>query len=273
MMNLPLNVLFADKALSATRPLRMALRRRGAAVSLEATAADTVQFLKNHPTDLLVLDEEIQRDSDPDLVSSLSLSHPETEVILLHSGTDAIPHGSGLGLLFSARKPIAAGTLLDIIAAAFPGRLHEQTALRPEVRTVLCVDDDPVYISSLSRFLERQGYYVSSHGSSHRALEALEILRPELALVDIMMPGLDGLGLCQKIRESSKGRIPVVILTALDSDETFHRAHESGASICLSKACDPDHLLNIVDLIAGDLDEEERGLIRSRLGERYSLQT
>jgi DNA-binding response OmpR family regulator len=272
-MDTRFNVLFADKGLSATRPLRIALRRRGATVSLAATAAETVQCSKIHPIDLLVLDEGLQREGDPDLISNFSLSHPEAEIILLHSETDVIPHGSGLGLLFSARKPISKDTLLDIIAAAFPGRLAEHAGPRATVRTILLVDDDRAYLNSISRFLERQGYYVSSHESAQRALEALPILRPELAIVDIMMPGLDGLALCQRIRESSKGQIPVAILTALDSDEMYHRAHESGAGFCLSKTDDPEHLLNIVDFVAGDLDEEERALIRSRLGESFSLQT
>ena len=79
------------------------------------------------------------------------------------------------------------------------------------------------------------------------------------------MPGMDGLALVRRIHEEWKGRVPVVVLTALSFSETYHRARESGASYCLTKPCKPEDFLNVVDFIAGDLDEEERLLLKNRL--------
>jgi DNA-binding response OmpR family regulator len=263
--NTPLEILFADNDLAATRPLRVELRRRGARVHLVDSAAETICQASIQPPDLLVLDEGLKKNGDTDLVSYFRSSLPETEIILLHSGGDTTPHGSGLGLLFSAHKPVSKEALLEVIVSAFPGRLREDTVPRPQNHTVLCVDDDRAYLNSLSRFLTRRGYEVFCHDSAQRALQALPEIHPELAIVDIMMPGMDGLALTRRIHERSHGQVPVVVLTALDSKEAYHRARESGASYCLTKPCRPEDFINVVDFIVGDLDEEERQLLKNRL--------
>ena len=80
-----------------------------------------------------------------------------------------------------------------------------------------------------------------------------------------MMPGMDGITLTRRIHEDYRGKVPVVVLTALDSRETYRRAKESGASYCLTKPCKPEDFLNVVDFIAGDLDSQERQLLKSRV--------
>lgn len=261
----PLEILFGDPDLAGTRPLRVELRRRGARVRLVTGSAEVRgQVLASRP-DLLVLDERLVQDGPSNLVSHVQESFPDLKLILLRDEAGAVSPGSEAGLLFSAGKPVSRETFLGVIDEAFPGRLDGQEPPRRESHTLLCVDDDPAYLGSLSRFLRRRGYEVSSHGSARRALEALPDLKPELAIVDIMMPGMDGLELTRRIHKDSKGKVPVVVLTALCSDETYHRARESGASYCLTKPCRPEDFLNVVDFIAGDLDEEERRLLEKRL--------
>lgn len=257
----PLSILFGDVDLASTRPLRVELRRRGAKVRLVSTAAEV---LAAEGPDLLVLDEELQRGFGSDLIEDCRTSFPDAEIILLHSGGDLAPHGPGQGLLFSAHKPVSKETLLEVIHDAFPGRLGNEPVPPPKSQLLLCVDDDKAYLNSLSRFLRRRGYDVSCHDSADGALAVLPRLRPELAIVDILMPGMDGLALTRRIQENYHGKVPVVVLTALDSNEAYHRARESGASYCLIKPCKPEDFLNVVDFIAGDLDEEERTLLRTR---------
>jgi DNA-binding response OmpR family regulator len=261
----PLSILFADRDLAATRPLRVELRRRGAGVALVDSAAEAMERTLEAAPELLILDEGLSQDGGVDLVSTFHRRRPKTELILLHSGGDGVPHGAGQGLLFSARKPVSKEILLEVIVSAFPGRLGEDPIPLPRTHTLLCVDDDPAYLKSLSRFLERRGYRVCSHEDPLAALKSLAQIRPDLAIVDIKMPEMDGLSLARRIREDFKGEVPVVVLTALDSKETYHQARESGASYCLTKPCKPEDFLNVVDFIAGDLDEEERRLLRSRV--------
>lgn len=261
----PLGILFGDTDLAATRPLRVELRRRGARVRLVDSAAEAVQEASLEPPDLVVLDESLRKNGETDLVSFFQSRLPRTQLILLQSDVDA---ASSAGVLHSARKPVSKGALLEVIVSAFPGRLRDDSVPPPETHTVLCVDDDTPYLHSLARFLKRRGYKVYCYESARRALEELPKIHPQLAVVDILMPGMDGLTLTRKIHEGSKGQVPVVVLTALQSKETYHRARESGASYCLTKPCRPEDFLNVVDFIAGDLDEEERHLLQERLTER-----
>lgn len=266
--NEPLVILFVDDDLAATRPLRVDLRRRGVQVQYADSAAEAQRIASTDPPDLVVLDETQRMNGNTDLIPFFHSSLPNTKIILLHSDADAAASGPTPGILFSAHKPVSKAALLDVIVSTFPGRLEAAPGLTPETHKVLCVDDDRTYLNSLSRFLKRRGYQVVCHESAKRALEALPQIDPDLAIVDILMPGMDGLVLTRQIHDQSKGRVPVVVLTALDSKETYHRARESGASYCLTKPCKPEDFLNVVDFIAGDLDEEERQLLRNRLTER-----
>ena len=266
--NEPLSILFADTDLAATRPLRVELRRRGALVHLVDSAAEVVQRASLEPPDLVVLDGNLRKNGEADLVSFFHSGLPRTKIILLHSDLDAPASVPDSGVLFSARKPVSKATLLQVIVSAFHGRLQDSSVLFPDTHTILCVDDDAAYLHSLARFLKRRGYKVFCFESAKEALESLRDIDPHLAVVDILMPGMDGLILTRKIHEQSKGRVPVVVLTALDSKETYHRARESGAAYCLTKPCKPEDFLNVVDFIAGDLDQEERQLLKERLTER-----
>jgi len=262
----PLSVLFADHDLASTRPLRMELRKRGARVDFADSAEEVVHRASSNPPDLLLLDESLQSQEDQDLVELYHSSAPGTEIILIHDGEGSISHGLGMGLLLTARKPLSRSTLIDVVDSAFPGRLTLEEIPSADMPSLLCVDDDRATLTSLSRFLKRRGYHVVALESARSALEILPRLPLALAIIDIMMPGMDGLGLTRAIHETSGGRVPVVVLTALASDEVNYLALENGARYCLTKPCANEDLLNIVDYLAGNLDDEERGLLRSRLG-------
>jgi DNA-binding response OmpR family regulator len=265
-MTVPLSVLFADHDLAATRPLRMELRKRGARVEFADSAGELVHRASSNPPDLLILDESLQNQEERDLVELYHASAPETEIILTHDGEGSISHGLGMGLLLTARKPISRSTLIDVVDSAFPGKLTLQEIPCADMPSLLCVDDDRASLTSISRFLRRQGYHVVALENARSALEILPRLPLALAIIDVMMAGMDGLGLTRAIHETSGGRVPVVVLTGLASDEVNYLALENGARYCLTKPCANEDLLNIVDYLAGNLDDDERGLLRARLG-------
>jgi len=266
----PLTILFADTDIAACRPLRVDLRRRGARVDLVDSVPEAMVQAENAPPDLVVLDESFRKSGDHDLLSFFRSSLPRTRFILLHEDTVDAPQASGPDILHSGRKPVSKETLLDVIADAFPGRLEGHLLVTPSHSRILCVDDDRAYLNSLSRFLQRRGYQVFAHTSAQTALEELPRIHPDLAIIDLLMPRMDGLALTRRIHQTWRGQVPIVVLTALDSKESYHRARESGASYCLSKPCKPEDFLNVVDFIAGDLDEAERKLLKNRLVEHVT---
>ncbi|HLY10459.1 MAG TPA: response regulator [Planctomycetota bacterium] len=261
----PLSILFADPQLAGTRPHRMDLRARGAQVGFADTPGDVLRHAEEDPPDLLILDENLQSGTDEDVIRLYQKASPSTEIILLHDGASAMPHGSGLGLLGSVGKPFSRESLRELIEGAFPGRLAPAAAASAAPPPILCVDDDRSYLHSLSRLLGRRGYPVFALESSKQALDMLPRHPFPLALVDIMMTGMDGIRLTQEIRRQSCGRTAVVVLSALDCDEATYLSLENGARFCLTKPCASEELFNVVDYVAGTVDEEERRLLENRM--------
>ena len=260
-------VLFADRDLSWSRDARAQLRRRGAEGRMAASVEEALAQAVNGAPDLLILDDDLWGRGGRDLVDLFRNALPDAEIILLESDSPEIPPGTGQGLFYSGARPISPSMLLELADSALEGRLSHNPENGVSLRrgTVLCVDDDPKYLQSVSRFLNRHGYDVSTFESAEGALKAMPRLRPDLALVDLMMPGMGGLDLAQKIREATQGRTPVVLLTALDSPEAYYESHQRGASFMIGKSERPQRVLDIVDYFAGDLDEAERELLKAQL--------
>jgi len=108
---------------------------------------------------------------------------------------------------------------------------------------ILIVDDDPLGIETLESILEGQGYDISSATNGASALEKADQLLPDLILLDVMMPGMDGFEVCRRIRATPKlAEMPIIILTALDDRPSRLRGIECGADDFLSKPADRQEL-------------------------------
>jgi CheY-like chemotaxis protein len=107
-----------------------------------------------------------------------------------------------------------------------------QTALsRPGV---LVADDNVRLARAVAAYMEMEGFRAETAHSAEEALEAAERSPFELALVDINMPGIDGIEVCRRLREMSPG-VRVLIVTGRDSDDDPHRAAAAGARRLLTK--------------------------------------
>lgn len=82
---------------------------------------------------------------------------------------------------------------------------------------ILVVDDEPHIIQLAPLYLEREGYQVQSAGDGLRALEATKLYRPDLIILDIMLPRLDGLEICRRLR-SENNPVAILMLTARNDD-------------------------------------------------------
>jgi len=101
---------------------------------------------------------------------------------------------------------------------------------------ILIVDDDPNTLEILRRWLAREGYTTVSSDNGRAALEVLAKGPVDVIVLDVMMPGMDGLQVCEKLRENPTWRsIPVVLLTAKDDIETRSRGMLLGVSEYLTK--------------------------------------
>jgi CheY-like chemotaxis protein len=259
----PPTILVADRDLSWSRSVRTELRRRGAQVVMATSVDEALHQAALAPPDLVVLDDDLAGRGDRDLAELFQSALPEAKMILLESRSPASPLRERGPLFCSGPRPPSAETLLSLALGAIGHRLGEAPA--PRRGTVLCVDDDPKFLKSMSRMLSRRGYRVVAVEDAGRALDAVRTARPDVAVVDIMMPGQGGLELAEKIRETSNGATPVVFLTALDSDETYYEGHRHGGRYLLEKTGEPQKLFDVLDYLAGDLDPVERDLLKEKL--------
>lgn len=99
--------------------------------------------------------------------------------------------------------------------------------------TIMVVDDDAAIVKMLERILRLEGYDVITAGDGKAALLLLEKAKPDLVILDIMMPGLDGVQVLQLMRERSN--VPVIMLTARDEDFSIKQTLELGADDYVKK--------------------------------------
>jgi diguanylate cyclase (GGDEF)-like protein/PAS domain S-box-containing protein len=96
--------------------------------------------------------------------------------------------------------------------------------------TILAVDDEPGIRLLAEAAFGRDGYRVLLASSGDEALALLDTHRPDVILLDILMPGIDGFETCRRIKASPEHRnVPVIVLTGLDDVEAIERAYECGA--------------------------------------------
>lgn len=96
---------------------------------------------------------------------------------------------------------------------------------------ILIVDDEPDIVETLSFMLQARNFDVVTASDGLEALSKVKSERPDLVLLDIMMPGMDGYDVCVKLKTDKETKnIPVVMLTARGENEAVIRAHKSGAN-------------------------------------------
>jgi DNA-binding response OmpR family regulator len=150
--------------------------------------------------------------------------------------------------------------------------------------TVLVVDDEPIVREVVVRYLEREGYRTLEAGDGDRARELLELDPPNLVVLDVMLPGMDGLSLCRWIRGRSE--LPVILLTARGEEADRIVGLDLGADDYVTKPFSPRELVARVrtvlrraalpavgeeKLSLGDLEVDASAREVTKAGERLQL--
>ena len=131
-------------------------------------------------------------------------------------------------------------------------------AAKPQ--TVLVVEDEASIASFVAAYLKNAGFNVKTTASGNEALRLVESEKPDLVVLDLMLPDLDGVEVCKRIRQSSD--LPVLMLTARDEDVDKIIGLEVGADDYLTKPFNPRELVARV-----------KSILRRSVPERRELQT
>lgn len=103
------------------------------------------------------------------------------------------------------------------------------------IKNVLAVDNDPIMLRFFVRIFEKHGLHIVTANDGVAAIDILESYTPDLFLIDLVMPNIDGKALCQIIRSKKKfKRTPIVIVSAIAAEESIN-TKEFGANICIAK--------------------------------------
>ncbi len=110
-----------------------------------------------------------------------------------------------------------------------------------EAARILVVDDEPMVTEVVERYLLREGFAVRTAADGVAAMDAFADMRPHLVVLDLMLPQVNGMELCRRIRESSK--TPIIMLTARGDEMDRIAGFESGADDYLAKPFSPRELV------------------------------
>ncbi|MFD0343408.1 response regulator transcription factor [Streptomyces sp. NPDC127117] len=135
--------------------------------------------------------------------------------------------------------------------AAHPGRqVWRAPGTNPDAAArghVLVVDDDPTVAEVVTEYLARAGYEVARAADGPAALERYAARRPDLAVLDLMLPGMDGFEVCRRMR--AHGPVPVIMLTARGDEDDRILGLETGADDYVTKPFSPRELVLRVDSV------------------------
>ncbi|MFZ3554781.1 response regulator transcription factor [Streptomyces sp. BH055] len=126
---------------------------------------------------------------------------------------------------------------------------YEPTGAGPDggAARVLVVDDDPTVAEVVAGYLDRAGYRVDRADDGPAALARADAHRPDLVVLDLMLPGMDGLEVCRRMRE--RGPVPVIMLTARGDEDDRILGLEVGADDYVTKPFSPRELVLRVDSV------------------------
>jgi CheY-like chemotaxis protein len=163
-------------------------------------------------------------------------------LVQLHGGTiEARSEGIGRGSEFIVRIPRRA------VAVSTPAPAVQPVRTEPARRRVLIADDNRDAADSLAMLLEMEGHEVTVVHDGRQALTSIEKLAPDIALLDIGMPELDGYEVARRVRLRSAGRgLTLIAVTGWGQEADRVRAIEAGFNMHFTKPVEPERLIDLL---------------------------
>jgi DNA-binding response OmpR family regulator len=113
---------------------------------------------------------------------------------------------------------------------------------------ILAVDDEPALTDLMEYHLARAGHHVTTAANGWEALDSIKHHRPDIILLDLMLPDLDGFGVCEILRRDPlTATIPIIIVSAWASHDSRHLGLELGALDYITKPFSPQELVERVN--------------------------
>ncbi len=210
------------------------LRQRGHAVFMAADGPAGLALLMKEAPDLVILDRDLPKMTGSAVLREIRKIDPKVAVIILTGNAAAQGEEKyrAMGISAFLSKDIAVEALIETVERLLPSK---------PMPKILIADDDPGVRSSLRRFLEGKGYRVETCADGREALASLKTFAPQLLLLDLEMPVLDGLETLRAMNQAGS-KIPVIVITGDDDEDTARECLALGVSDYIVKPLNFDYL-------------------------------
>ncbi|MEW6100734.1 MAG: response regulator [Candidatus Omnitrophota bacterium] len=216
-----------EKDLDAREGLYDLLSLRGYKVFTAPDREDAYSVIRNDKLDLVLLGVDVCEGKNFDILNKIKSFDPKVQIIVLTSCEDseserlARQNGASGYLRKNLGFPLISRVIHEILSG-------EPTGATEDKKKVLIVDDYAEICELLKDFLSRKGYSPITANSGEEALEKVMTEKPLIVLLDINMPGMDGLMTLKKIKEIDP-RIAVIMITGLEDETLAEEAVRLGA--------------------------------------------
>jgi DNA-binding response OmpR family regulator len=134
----------------------------------------------------------------------------------------------------------------------YPLKRGPEDAVDVRPPTILWIDDDQLLLSFCCEALQRHGYRTLVAADGLSGIETAKSERPDLIILDILMPNMSGLEVCRRLRnEPGLKETPIILLTALQGPDLGVKGRQAGATSTIRKPFGPEHIINAIERILG----------------------
>ena len=236
-------ILVVDDEANIRRFLAHELKKRGYSVLQAPGGSKALELARKHHPDLVTLDVLMEGMSGFDVTAVLK-NDPETKdiPILIVSVVEDRKRAYKLGVNDYLTKPFKIDLLIEKV----------NQLLRDAQRKILVVDDDKNLVKSLKYQLGKRGYSTSVAHNGKIALERVEHQPPDLILLDIKMPEMDGYEVMKALKHRPEwAHIPILVMSGIDIDGGRVKALSVGAADYFSKSGGFDQMFETIESILG----------------------
>jgi two-component system cell cycle response regulator len=234
--------------------VRQILKYHGYEVLEAADGAAGLEMAREHMPDLILLDLQMPVMGGFAVIRELRET-PELSKLKVIAVTSFAMKGDREKALEAGfdeyvTKPIDTRKFVEIVKNILPS---ESMTLKKPI--ILCVDDDPANLKLLENILVPRGYEVVSAANGEDALQKIKTRTIDLVLLDLMMPGMDGLQVSRKIKDNKRYRnIPIIMLTAYTGAEAYIKSLSNEVFAYLQKPFEVEELVRNVRAALGQAE-------------------
>ena len=225
------------------------LRAGGMQVHRAASAEEGLAYLGSSRPDLVVVDQHLPGMQGTEFCRAVRAASAMRMIPLLILTGETEAHVEKLGLDVGADDYVAKSSDGDVLLARIelllrrvpraPADPYDPSFFRTQ--QILVVDDSPTYRLNIEEELKREGYGIVAVADGDAALAALAEAEIDCAVVDLVMPGMDGIELCRRIAEHrglNAASLPILVVTSHGTKEKMMEALEAGADDFVEKSAD-----------------------------------